>query len=119
MGVHSNNSDIAKKMKSPQIKTEITQLLEYEVAAAAETGEDGAKLTADNSAQVHCQLLRQHPNGDWFKPKKPDVYWVHLDNAQECAPRNTHIVDPVILNGKNRSPKKAKKKKNDARQLKK
>ena len=49
------------------------------------------------SAQVQVVLLRQNELGEWFKPlPKADLYWVHLDNEQECAPKNTHIVDGVI-----------------------
>jgi len=52
------------------------------------------------SAQVQAILYVQNENeenGEWFKPTpKADLYWVHLDNEQECAPIDTHIKNPII-----------------------
>ena len=67
-------------------------------------------FTHKYSAQVKCLLLRENEDGKWSKPLKCDVYWVHLDNVMECAPRNTNIVDPVVVH----EPEKKKKQENSA-----
>lgn len=62
------------------------------------------------SAQVQTVLFEQNAqNGEWQKPKpKADVYWIHLDNVDECAPINTHIQNPIII-GKDKKNKKKRK----------
>eukprot|EP01083_Nonionella_stella_P161079 527191_1 len=54
-------------------------------------------LNDSNSAQIQVILLMQNEFGEWYKPQpKADLYWVHLDNEDECAPSNTHILNPTI-----------------------
>ena len=48
------------------------------------------------SAQVQVILFKyDEQDQKWYKKQpKADCYWVHLDNRNECAPRNTHIINP-------------------------
>merc|ERR1712048_1299665 len=72
---------------------------EYDGAAYAQWHIAQICMKDKKSAQVQAVLFGQNKkSGHWAKPRpKADLYWVHLDNEEECAPLNTHIKNPTII----------------------